>query len=86
MAGDPDKSILQRVTDITAEVLKVEPSAVLPSADMRNDLGADSVDLLTLVFALEEEFNGKIPDDEMMNIKTVGDAVSLIETHIVKSE
>ena len=86
MPNNTEKSVLERVTDVIEEVLKVDASEVSPSSNIRNDLGADSIDLMTLVVALEEEFDGKISDEEVTNIKTVEDAVSLIQNEIVKSE
>lgn len=86
MADNSEKSVLERVTDVIEEVLKVDASTVSPDSNIRDDLGADSIDLMTLVVALEEEFDGKISDEEVTNIKTVEDAVNLIENEIVKSE
>lgn len=86
MAQDAERSVLERVTDVVQEVLKVDASKVSPTTDIRNDLGADSVDLLTFVLALEETFGGKVPDDEMMDIVTVQDAVDMIENRLVKSD
>ena len=86
MAEDSEKSVLKRVTDVIEEVLKVDPGKVSPDSNIRDDLGADSLDLMTLVVALEEEFDGKIPDEKVEHIKTVEDAVNLIESEIVKPE
>ncbi len=86
MADNSEKSVLERVTGVIEEVLKVDAGKVTPTSDIRNDLGADSLDLMTLIVALEEEFDGKISDDEVANIKTVEDAVNLIQNQVVKSE
>ena len=67
---------------IVVENLDVEGDKVVESASFIDDLGADSLDLVELVMAFEEEFNIEIPDDVQENIRTVGDAVSHINAHI----
>lgn len=85
MAEDSKKSVLDRVIGVIVEVLNVDAKQVSTSSNIKSDLGADSLDLMTLVVALEEEFDGKIPDEEMTNINTVGDAVNLIQKEILKT-
>ncbi|HQU00552.1 MAG TPA: acyl carrier protein [Acidimicrobiales bacterium] len=60
------------------EVLAVEPSQVTPEASFADDLGADSLDLVELVMALEETFNIEVAEDELKEIRTVGQAFDLI--------
>jgi acyl carrier protein len=70
--------ILDKITGIIAEQLDVETSEVSPEKSFTDDLGADSLAIVELVLALEEEFGIKIPDDKVDSIKTVGDAVEYI--------
>jgi acyl carrier protein len=70
--------ILDKITAIIAEQLDVETSEVSPEKSFTDDLGADSLAIVELVLALEEEFGIKIPDDKVDSIKTVGDAVEYI--------
>ena len=51
-------------------------------ANITDDLGADSLDIVDLVMSLEEEFDVEVPDEEVENIKTVGDIVKFIESHV----
>ncbi len=76
-------SIYERVVKIIVDLLGVEPEKVTMDARFREDLGADSLDLVELVMAFEEEFGGTISDEEAQQIKTVGDAVRYIETRMV---
>jgi acyl carrier protein len=70
--------ILEKITGIIAEQLDVKESEVSPEKSFTDDLGADSLAIVELVLALEEEFGIKIPDDQVDSIKTVGDAVDYI--------
>jgi acyl carrier protein len=54
---------------------------IKPESSFIEDLGADSLDIVELVMAMEEEFEVEIPDEEAENIKTVGDAINYINTH-----
>ncbi len=74
--------MFERVKEIIVELLGVEPEKVTMDARFREDLGADSLDLVELVMAFEEEFGGTISDEEAQQIKTVGDAVRYIETRM----
>jgi len=75
-------SVEQRVKEIIVEQLGVDPEQVSGEAAFVEDLGADSLDTVELVMALEEEFDLEIPDEEAEKIVTVGDAVEYIEKHI----
>ncbi|AFY75374.1 acyl carrier protein [Synechococcus sp. PCC 7502] len=70
---------LAKVQSIVAEQLGVEVAEVKPEASFQNDLGADSLDLVEVVMALEEEFEVEIPDEDADSIKTVQEAVDYIE-------
>ena len=62
--------------------LDVEEEKVTMEASITEDLGADSLDVVDLVMSLEEEFDVEIPDDQVENIKTVGDIVKYIEENV----
>ncbi len=72
------EDILNRVKKVTVEELGVKEDEVVPTASFTEDLGADSLDVVELVMAFEDEFSIDIPDDEVGEIKTVGDAVTYI--------
>jgi len=72
-------SIEQRVKEIIVEQLGVEESQVTERAKFVEDLGADSLDTVELVMALEEEFSLEIPDEDAEKIASVGDAISYIQ-------
>ena len=74
-----EKSIEEKVKDIIVEQLGVNPEQVTPQASFIEDLGADSLDIVELVMAFEEEFGIEIPDDAAESIVTVGDAVKYID-------
>ena len=73
--------VFERVKKIVVENLDVDGDKVAEAANFIDDLGADSLDLVELVMAFEEEFNIEIPDDVQESIRTVGDAVSHIKEH-----
>ena len=73
--------VFEKVREILVEQLDVDEDAVTMEASIQNDLGADSLDIVDLVMSLEEEFDCEIPDEEIENIKTVGDIVKYIEDH-----
>ena len=71
--------VFEKVRDILVDQLDVEEDKVTMEASITDDLGADSLDVVDLVMSLEEEFDVEIPDDQVENIKTVGDIVRYIE-------
>jgi acyl carrier protein len=73
--------IQAKITEIICEQLDVEAGDVAPDKSFTDDLGADSLAIVELVLALEENFDIKIPDDEVDNIKTVGDAINFIQAN-----
>ncbi|MEW6448024.1 MAG: acyl carrier protein [Bacillota bacterium] len=75
-------SIFQKVKQIVIQQLGVEEDEVTADASFVDDLGADSLDLVELVMAFEEEFETEIPDEEAEKIRTVGDAVNYIKERI----
>ena len=74
-------AIEAKVKNIIADQLGVGEDEIKPESSFIEDLGADSLDIVELVMAMEEEFEVEIPDEEAENIKTVGDAINYINTH-----
>lgn len=74
-------SIEAKVKSIIADQLGVGEDEIKPESSFIEDLGADSLDIVELVMAMEEEFEVEIPDDEAENIKSVGDAINYINNH-----
>jgi len=72
--------VAERVKKIVIEHLGVETDKVVESASFIDDLGADSLDMVELVMAFEEEFGVEIPDDAAETIQTVGDAVKFLQS------
>ncbi|MDY6876416.1 MAG: acyl carrier protein [Chloroflexota bacterium] len=75
----------ERVKKIVVDLLGVEPDKVTQEARFREDLGADSLDLVELIMEFEDQFGGTISDDDAQQIKTVGGAVDYIEQRLVAS-
>lgn len=71
-----------RVKDIIVDLLGVDEEQVVAEARFREDLEADSLDLVELIMAFEEEFEGEISDEEAQKITTVGEAISYIDEHM----
>ncbi len=78
------ENIEERVKSIIVEQLGVEAGEVKPEAQFVNDLGADSLDTVELIMALEQEFDVEIPDEEAEKIKTVGEALTYLNQHAKK--
>ena len=74
--------VFDKIKDIIVEQLDVEEDAVTMEASVTEDLGADSLDVVDLVMSIEESFDVEIPDEEVENIKTVGDIVKYIENKV----
>jgi acyl carrier protein len=74
-----EQSVEERVRKIIVEQMDVNPDQVTPDAKFIEDLGADSLDVVELVMALEEEFGHEIPDEEAEKLVSVGDVVKYIE-------
>jgi acyl carrier protein len=78
---ESENAVFERVQKIIVEQLGVDPEKVTLEASFREDLGADSLDLVELIMAFEEEFGGEISDEEAQGIRTVGEAVAYLKTH-----
>lgn len=74
--------VFDKIKDIIVEQLDVEEDAATMEASITEDLGADSLDVVDLVMSIEESFDVEIPDEEVENIKTVGDIVKYIENKV----
>ncbi|MBK8431870.1 MAG: acyl carrier protein [Chloroflexi bacterium] len=76
--------IADRVKAIVVELLEVKEEDVVLEANFRDDLEADSLDLVELIMRFEEEFGGEISDEEAQTITTVGQAITYVSTRMVK--
>lgn len=74
----------ERVKKNIIEILAVDEDLITPEARFREDLGADSLDLVELIMAFEEEFGGRISDEDAQGILSVGNAVTYVEERMQK--
>jgi acyl carrier protein len=74
--------VFEKVKAIIVDLLEVEPDQVTPDASFRDTLEADSLDLVELLMAFEDEFGSPIPDEDVKQINTVGDAVTYIQARL----
>ena len=72
----------ERFKNCAVEVLAVDGAAVTPEASFADDLDADSLDLVELVMALEEEFDISVEEEELSDVATVGEAIALVESKL----
>jgi acyl carrier protein len=79
-------TVAEKVKKIIVEQLGVNESEVTPEAKFIDDLGADSLDIVELIMAFEDEYGIEIPDEDAEKIETVGDAIRYIEEHIRSKE
>ncbi len=79
-----DQSTFERVKALVVKLLGTAPEKVVTEARFREDLEADSLDLVELIMAFEEEFGGEISDEDAQKITTVGEAVSYLDGREVK--
>ena len=73
--------VFEKVRDIIVDQLDADADAVTLEASIIDDLGADSLDVVDLVMSIEEEFDVEVPDEEVENMKTVGDIVKFVEAN-----
>jgi len=81
--GEESMDIFERVRKLIVDLLGVDPEKVTLESKFREDLEADSLDLVELIMALEEEFEGEISDEEAQKITTVGEAVNYVKERMV---
>jgi acyl carrier protein len=72
------EEVVTALREVAVEVLSVEPDAVVEGARFKEDLDADSLDLVELVMGLEERFDISVPEEDLENVATVGQAVDLV--------
>lgn len=73
--------VLEKVKAILSEQFDVEEDTITPETNIADDLGADSLDVVDLLMSIEDEFEIEVPDEEVENLKTVGELVKYIEDH-----
>lgn len=74
--------VLEKVKAILSEQFDVEEDSITPDTSIADDLGADSLDVVDLLMSIEDEFEIEVPDEEIDNIKTVGELVKYIENNV----
>lgn len=74
--------VFEKVKVILSEQFDVEEDSITADTNIADDLGADSLDVVDLLMSIEDEFEIEIPDEEVENIKTVGELVKYIEKHV----
>ncbi|EDP74633.1 acyl carrier protein [Hydrogenivirga sp. 128-5-R1-1] len=77
-----DMALEERIKEIIADQLGVEQEKIVPEAKFVEDLGADSLDVVELIMAFEEEFGIEIPDDDAEKIQTVGDVINYLKEKV----
>ncbi|HEY3276532.1 MAG TPA: acyl carrier protein [Syntrophorhabdaceae bacterium] len=77
-------TVSEKVKKMIVDQLGVNESEVVPEAKFIDDLGADSLDIVELIMALEDEYGIEIPDEDAEKIETVGDAIRYIEEHMTE--
>ncbi len=75
-------TVTEKVKKMIVEQLGVSEAEVIPEAKFIDDLGADSLDIVELIMALEDEYGIEIPDEDAEKMETVGDAIKYIEEHL----
>lgn len=74
--------VFEKVKGILVDQLDADEDAISMNSSIADDLGADSLDIADIVMSIEEEFDVEVPDDQLQNIKTVGDIVRYIEENV----
>ena len=74
-----NQEIFEKIQEIVADLLDIDPDTITPEAKFQADLGADSLDLVELIMEFEESFGGEISDEDAQKITTVGEAVKYVE-------
>ena len=76
------KNVFEQIRSLVVELLEVDETEVVPQSSFVDDFNADSLDLIELITAVEDTFKIEIPDEDMMELKTVQDAVNYVEAKI----
>jgi acyl carrier protein len=84
-SAESNKEILDALREVLVDRLKVEAEAVTPQANLFDDLGLDSIDLMSAVMAIEERFEIEVSDAELENVTTVGEAVEILGAKVAAS-
>jgi acyl carrier protein len=84
-SADSNNEILEALREVLVDRLKVEAEAVTPQANLFDDLGLDSIDLMSAVMAIEERFEIEVSDAELENVTTVGEAVEILGAKVAAS-
>ena len=84
-SAESNKEILEALREVLVDCLKVEAEAVTPQANLFDDLGLDSIDLMSAVMAIEERFEIEVSDAELENVTTVGEAVEILGAKVAAS-
>ncbi|MFQ5513799.1 MAG: acyl carrier protein [Myxococcota bacterium] len=79
------EAVTEKVHSIIGDQLGVERANLVPEANLLDDLGADSLDIVELVMALEEEFGIEVPDDDVERMRTISDIVDYLRTRVEAS-
>lgn len=74
--------MLDRIREIICRCVDIEPESLTEDTNIRSDLGLNSLELINVAVAIEEEFDVEIPDREVANIETLGDAIAVIEKYL----
>lgn len=80
--AQPAEQIGQRIRTLVAEQLGVDPTEIQPSANILDDLGADSLDVVELVMAIEDEFDIEVPDEDAESIRTIADVERYVAARV----
>ena len=73
--------MLEQIVEMIARQLRVDSGEITPETSIMEDLGADSLDIVELLMAIEDDFDIKVPDEDVPNLKTVGNIVDYVESH-----
>ncbi len=84
-SAESDKEILEALREVLVDRLKVEAEGVTPQANLFDDLGLASIDLMSAVMAIEERFEIEVSDAELENVTTVGEAVEILGAKVAAS-
>lgn len=82
MGNEQNAELYDKIKAIIVDILAVDEDAITPTSKFREDLGADSLDLVELIMAFEEEFGGRISDDDARSITSVEQAVEYVSTRM----